>query len=79
MTQFEANPEPVNPQEFMDFNVDVEGIGGIDEYLEGGSAADAEGSPDDDSPQGPGEASPGDDPGAGWDVGPDGEDMLGDR
>lgn len=38
----------VNPQDFMDSNVDVEALGGIDEYLEGGSAEDADGAPNDD-------------------------------
>ncbi len=43
----ESTRTPVNPKEFMDMDVDVEAIGGIDEYLEGGPAVDADGAPDD--------------------------------
>ncbi len=38
---------PVQPRQVMDEDVDVEGIAGIDEYLEGGPAEDADGAPDD--------------------------------
>lgn len=48
MAEYEANPEQVNPKEFMDFDPDVEAIGGIDEYLEGGPLEDADGAPNDD-------------------------------